>query len=392
MLRFLIGLLFGYCRVSVQTADPVRLINRLRQADIFIWAPKSKDTEMRFCCMKRAAPKMYDRLCTIGITDIKVKGCGIPFLLSTTVRKICFVTAAASFILLPLVCSNFVCRITVDGNTSVAAEDILETLALDGVKLYAYIPNLQLKDSRQQLLLSQPKLSWATLNLVGNTIEVIVHEKTGKQTVRDNQPCNIVAEYDGMICKAQVLCGKQLVKAGAAVRKGQLLVSGFLETETGHLSYLHAQGSFIAQVELQKSYTVDLDASDYTALEKGISHRSLQIFGCTVPLYHAGHSVTQPYTVFEQTKLLQIGDYTIPIGITLRNYTLYRETPATLTKTDAIEILNRRMEEYERYELEDAVVLGRNDTVTQDGSKLTLTSEFLLQTDIAKQVLIGVVE
>ena len=50
------------------------------------------------------------------------------------------------------------------------------------------------------------------------------------------------------------------------------------------------------------------------------------------------------------------------------------------------------MEEYERYELEDAVILGRNDTVTQDGSKLTLTSEFLLQTDIAKQVLIGVVE
>lgn len=391
MLQYLLRLLLGYCRFTVQTADPVRLLNRLHTQGIYFWKPDARQTRISFLCTKKSAPAVYRLLSGMGITDISVKGRGLPFLLSTLHRKIVFAAVLLLVIGVPLVSRLFVAEITVTGNQSVTTESILKALQAEGVKEYAYVPTLPLKQARQQLLLSQPKLSWATLNLTGNRIEVVVHEKTQSRPLRSDEPCNIVAACDGVICRMEVLSGKQMVSGKTAVREGQLLVSGFSETETGKLSYLHAQATVIAEIELQKSYTVDLGAADYVPSGERLSRYGLLFFGKELPLYRKAALPEQPYTVEKEKRLLEFGAVMLPFGLQKDTYTMYKEQPSTLTVTDAKAILQQRFSEYELYELSDAAVLSKDFSMKQKGDRLTMTGVYRVQRDIAREVKIGVI-
>ncbi len=390
MLSFLIRWFMGYCRFSAQTANPVRLLNRLHDKGITFRYPKIKEYRLQFTCTKASAAPVYRQLTAMGVGDITVKGIGLPFLLSTVWRKILFVTALLFLIGTPLVMQYFLVEIKVTGNQSLSREVIIEALEEIGIKPYAYLPGLELKTARQQLLLRQQRLSWASFHLDGNKLTVWVHEKKQNKPITPKEPCNIVAAYDGIICKMDVLYGKQVVKGKTAVRKGQLLVSGFLETEAGKLSYLHAQATVIAQIEMQKSYTVDLNAAEYVPTGKSKSRYSIELFGNKIPLYAAFGTQKMPYTVQTQTHTLQLGKTGFPLALQKETHTFYKEQTANLTKTDARAILEQRFAEYEIYELSDAAIVSKGFELTQKGSKITMTGHYCIQRDIAQCVKIEV--
>ncbi len=386
MFSLLIKILCGYCCIRVTSADPVRILNRLHDANIYFFRPMGEGCTLRFCCMKRDVPAVYRILRGYGITDIDLKGHGIPFLLFGVKRKIIAAVLLSLLIGIPLLSQYFLLEIEVSGNHSLTEEHILATLKEEGIRPYAYIPNLEIEEARQQLLLKQPKLSWATLNRIGNRLEVLVHEKTGSKPVLPEDPCNIVAASDGIICQMEVLSGKQVVKGKTAVKKGQLLVSGFSETEAGKLSYLHAQATVIAEVQLQKSYTVDLAAKDYLPTGEERNLCRLEAFGQTIPLYAASARPKQPFTVTHREKRMRLFGILLPFSCRTERYCLYEERPAALTETDAMAILTERFAEYERYELSDAAILSKGFETVKAGSKITVTGHYLVQRDIARTV------
>ncbi len=392
MLTFLIRLLLGYCHITVECADPVRILNRLHRQKLYFRKPRLADCALRFTCTKRNAPIIYRMLIGMGVHDIKVKGVGLPFLLLTARRKIAFALMLTLLIATPLVSRLFLAEIVVEGNSALSSESILTALEEVGVREYAYIPRLELKNARQQLLLLQPRLSFAALNLKGNRLEVLVHEKTGSAPIMPETPCNIVAASDGIICHMEVLSGKQIVKGKTAVKKGQLLVSGFMETETGKLSYLHAQATVIAEIEIQKSYTVDLCAVEYLPLEKGVTRYRLKLFGVWIPLLPNTSLPSHPYTLACKRYDMRLFDTMLPFSLQKEQYTLYEQTTASLTKTDAAAILQARFAEYEIYELSDAAILKKGFETVESGSKITVIGHYRIQRDIAQSVEIAVKE
>lgn len=159
MLQFLIRWLLGYCCFTVETAAPIRLYNRLHQQDIYFWRPKTLQTGAVFRCSRRSAGMAYDILRRQGVTQIEVKAHGLPTVLSTVGRRISFAAAVLLMLGAFLLPRFFVMDITISGSRSVPEESILAVLAKEGIREYAYIPRLPLKQARQQLLLSEPKLS-----------------------------------------------------------------------------------------------------------------------------------------------------------------------------------------------------------------------------------------
>ncbi len=390
MFVFILRLFGGYCRFEADTPNPVRLFNRLHQNGVYFWNPKVDQTRISFCCMKKHGGTVDSVFSDLGFTADTVRGHGLPFLLSSVKLRVIAGVILAAMILLPVISSFFVAEITVTGNRSIDESNILSLLASQGVSPYAYIPNIDVKQVRQSLLLGQPKLAWAAVNIEGNTVEVIVHEKSGDDYVLPDDPCNIVASCDAILYQLDVLSGKQVVFGKTAVHKGQLLVSGFLETEAGKLSYHHAQARALAEVTLTKSYTVDFTAPDYKMLDKTETRRSIWMFGREIKLYRAANLPKRPYAKKAEKNALSLFGIKLPLAFGRIEYTLYEETPSTLTKTDGVEILKRCFREYELYELEGDIILEKSfSTIEQDG-KLTMTGVYRVQTDIAKEVKIGI--
>ncbi len=377
--------LSGFCRFSAQAANPVRLFNRLHEEQIYFWKPKLDQTRLSFYCRRSNMQESLNICQKLGVSEITVKQIGLPHFFDTPIRK-CMACLILVLTLLPVfLVPNFVMDIRVSGNHSVSDESILQILEQEGIHRYSYIPGLPLKQARQQLLLSQPKLCWATVNLTGNELEVIVQEKTGCDVIMDTDPCNIVAATDGVLCRTEVLSGKQVVFGKVPVRKGQLLVSGFLETETGKLSYLHASAKMIAEVELQKSFTVDLQGEDYVPLSQTQKQYDFLCFGHVFSL-HKKPNIKQPYTISQQQTLFSIGKWKLPLGICCNTYTYYQKQSARLSQADADEILAQQFVDYETYELADAAIVEKNFAKQQEGSRVTMTGIYRVQMDLAKEV------
>lgn len=120
--------------------------------------------------------------------------------------------------------------VTVEGNRAVPTNLILENLSQCGLDFGASRQEVRSEKTKNRLLSAMPQLQWVGINTKGCVAVVTVKEGSpevnqGAVPTMDN----IVAAKDGIISELTVLRGTPLCKVGQAVRKGQVLVSGYAD-------------------------------------------------------------------------------------------------------------------------------------------------------------------
>ena len=381
-------LLTGFCHVRLQTASPVRILNRLQADGIPLYRPALSGTGLSFRCPGRDYARVCQLLQEAGIADAAVEKRGLPYFFATAGRKAGLFLFLSAFLLPALLLPHFVMEITVSGNRAVNSASIRAALAEEGVREYAFIPGLSLKEARQQLLLSQPRLCWAAVNLKGNRIEVLVKERSGSTVIRSTDPCNIVAAADGVLCRMEVFSGKPEVSGRTAVRKGQLLVSGLSETGTGELSCLHASARITAELVTEKTFSVNLHETDYLPCADRQKRRELLFFNGSLPLFFPGKEADSGpfYTAEQEEHYLSAGEFVFPLGLRTTTLTFYQARRAELTEADALVLLDRQFERYEKEELSRSAVLSSAYRQERSGDCISRTGVYRIQTDIAREV------
>ena len=90
-----------------------------------------------------------------------------------------------------------------------------------------------------------------------NLIVKVVEADEKPEIINEDEYCNIVAKKDGIIAKVNAQNGTPIVKEGDTVKKGDVLVQGWLEGKYTDNRYVHAEGEVIAKVwysEKEKIY------------------------------------------------------------------------------------------------------------------------------------------
>ena len=140
-----------------------------------------------------------------------------------------------AFFLIILVLASYlpsrVLFVSVEGNTSVPTNKILEAAAQCGIGFGASRRQVRSEVMKNALLQKIPQLQWAGINTSGCTAVISVREKTTQETPKstDKQVCSIVAARDGIIQNYTVYQGNPLCFVGQAVKAGQTLVSGYID-------------------------------------------------------------------------------------------------------------------------------------------------------------------
>lgn len=142
----------------------------------------------------------------------------------------------------------YVWEIELKGNENISDGEILGALAQCGVESGAFWPAFSADSIRSQVLYRIPELSWITVNMHGSLAEVIVVERNSPPEMIYEGACsNIVSDKDAFIIEVKALEGKSLVKAGDAVKKGDILISGIVESSFSPPRFLHCLGSVKAE-------------------------------------------------------------------------------------------------------------------------------------------------
>lgn len=287
-------------------------------------------------------------------------------------------------IMLIFYCSNTVLRIEVYGNESISDERVKSILADNGIRIGAFIPSLDLRDSEQRILTALDSFSWIGIRSSGCRILVDISELTEKpEIIPISTPCNVVAACDAQIVDIRnVYLGMLVPMLYDGVRKGDILISGTVDGKLDHDYFVHAMGEVIGRYDREVTFEQPyFDSVINYGSEK--TKKSLYLFGLRIPLYLNKEEKFE-YEYSEEIKYAQLFGLELPIGTVEAEIKPYTVDEIEYSPEQAKILLESRITLYEKNFLEgkDITVVGKKVDFTEDDGKMTVRVEYCLESDI----------
>ncbi len=267
----------------------------------------------------------------------------------------------------------YVWEIEISGNDTVSDGKILSALAESGVESGAFWPGFSADNIRSEVLALIPELSWITVNMHGSLAEVVTVERQEKpEMVFEGECASIAADKAGFVRRVQALAGQAAVKAGEMVQKGDMLISGALESSFAPPRFIRAQGSVIGETNTEYIAVTPqkLSLRRYTGEEK---QRFALIFGNNRINFYSDSSISYGFC----DKIISVWDFkipglfTLPVSLVRESFRSYEPENFQREKFAAGESLKECLRDTLRIELGTGELLGEKMSLSSSGQLFT---------------------
>ncbi|MCD8025648.1 MAG: sporulation protein YqfD [Clostridiales bacterium] len=385
MLVKIIRFVLGYVDFIVCGKFPERFINLTSRNGINLWnSVPIKDgltasmSVSDYRNIRRTAKKSRVTL------KIKAKH-GLPFIIKKYKPRVGIAAGTAVGIILLLVLSRFIWSIEITGNRQLSDTYLTEVLRENGVTAGAYTAGIDVEAVERNISLSVSNISWMSINIKGSVATVEIKEKVKKPEISTNSaPCNIKAAADGVITDIKSSSGEIKVLKGSGVAKGDLLVSGILETNAETIEYVHAEAVVYADVISEKEFTLPDEIEYYSLTENKTDRSRLSFlcfeFPCTLSFEVFDNSVSEI-----NSKNLFADDTVLPLGIkTETTYELIKQT-AVIDEATAENYFKNEMLLYEIFEKPGSALVNRSQTISKDTNGYICNTVYTFNENIAQE-------
>ena len=357
-----IPFLGGMCRLEIVCADTVRLLNTLTNAQL-----QMKDVVYRndltveltipasqYRVLKEIADKQGAKVTRLGIKGFVNS---MQILVKRPVLTACFLLLFLATCYLP----SRILFVSVEGNTTIPTKAILEAVENCGISFGTSRRSIRSEVIKNTLLQQIPQLQWAGVNTVGCTAIVSVKEKTvsEKQEDTEQRVSSIVAIRDGIIQDCTVLQGSSLCTVGQAVKAGQTLVSGYVNTgllirgtqADAEISALTARDVEIIAPRADKG------RGDIT----GVSRKYSVKFGKNLINFYkdSGHPHTECVKIYLERYLTLPGGFRLPVALITETVYHYEFTEENAVSSENMQWLEQYAEDYLQSQMIGGQILSR---------------------------------
>jgi len=219
------------------------------------------------------------------------------------------------------------------------------------------------------------------LNIEGSLITVNVTEVKNQPQEKSKNPTNIIASETGIIKKIDVTSGNVLVNVGDAVAKGDVLVSGIIESMNSTV-FVHSRGVVTAEVEKTLSLSGKFEETVKHRTGKVKKRFKLGVFGVDLPLYFS--KPKERAEVESSIERLEILKRKLPFFIKEDKYYLTEQRKISKTPSELKEKLYADMKkQLTKYKNTEVTVIDEVYEETESGAELKLIISLI--TDIAEQ-------
>ncbi|MBO5980986.1 MAG: sporulation protein YqfD [Clostridia bacterium] len=329
--------ILGSYTLSLPKEKAPDLFNLCKEKGVFFFAPVAEDDKVYvkvslFSC--KAFVELAESLeISAEITERK----GLPFLVSRYRKRYGIyigIILSAAFMLFS---SMHIWEINITGNQNIKKEEILKILALHGIRVGTFIPDIDADLTAEYILLEYSPLSSLAINVKGTvaTVDVIERVKKPESEFAEDGYCNLVAEEDGIITNVIAAEGHPEIKIGDVVTGGQLLVNGIVENRYGAFKIVNAKGYVYADVYKDIEFDIPLSYSgkEYTGKEK--TKREIYIIGFPVKLYRTQESPFELCDITAVEENLEIFGLKLPVKVSKAVYREYVTVEYQITEQEA---------------------------------------------------------
>lgn len=327
-LQILKNYILGYVKITIEGYFIERLINLCMKNRILLWNSKRKkstllEANISIKDFRRIIEFAKQSKCRVKIKAKK----GLPFIFNKYKKRKIFFIFLCLIVVGILSLSNFVWNIEITGNTTIAGEELMQSLKEEGLNIGSLKSKIDTKEIINKMRLNRNDLAWIGIELKGtNAIVKIVEADQKPEIIPEDEYCNIVAIKPAMIVKVNAINGTPLVKEGDIVKENTPLIGGWLEGKYTGMRYVHANGSVQGKVWYSEKQKIEL--KQVVASKNGNSETkySLRLNNFTINFYKTLSKFEKYDTIEENKKLKLFSDFYLPIEIIKKtNYELLDE-------------------------------------------------------------------
>ena len=373
--------------MEATSADQASFIYRLNEMGIPVGDVQASD-DVTFCFtvsrQNLTAVRKFAEQKGVSVKILSYRGLFWP--IASLRHRLVLVTGLIILLLLGIFLPSRILFVTVEGNTGIATNRILEAAETAGICFGASRREVRSEKVKNLLLDYLPQLQWAGVNTYGCTAVISVRERAEamRQTDR-NAVSDLVADCDGIITSCVVTGGTALCSPGQAVRKGQILVSGHTDCG-GVATAVRAQGEIFAETRHVFSCRMPLSVQTRVSQKEERYKISVQ-FGKKRINFYKGSGIydTSCVKMISQYHLTLPGGYRLPVSVTVETITAFELEPGTHTQADAVLLLSGYAKDYLRQHQIALTVLDAHEVFSVREDFCALSGQYVCTEMIARE-------
>lgn len=283
--------------------------------------------------------------------------------------------------------SKFVWKVEIVGNLTTPDTEIINSLEDVGFSLGSYIPNINYSDLHNKFLINEKRISWISINIRGNVATVMVREKESEHNSEKLNYTNVIAKEDGQIKLISVIEGKKQIIIGDVVKKGDLLISGVINSQSQGVRYVNAKGNILAYVNKEIVVKIPLEHQEKLYKNDSMIETKYTFFKNNIFLYKNYNKKSELYDIIEKSEYIYVfNKIKLPIKKTTTKYYQYEYKNAVYSKNEALEVaLNKLNHEIEIIS-KNAEVISKNIKTSFENNEIILKCNCYCIEDIAECV------
>ena len=363
----------GNCTVSVPAPHRTAAMNLCMQMGLqytrFAWCETGS---VQFSCTASSARRFLAACRARDIEAEIVAYRGLPKLAMRLGKRAGLVVGGVLAVALIILSGLFVWDVQVSGNETLTEGEIIEELRACGFGVGSYLPALRVREIENRVLMASEKIGWLSINTEGTVarVQIIEHisgATDGEDASSFKKPANLVAARDGQIEYLELYRGNVAVSVGQAVKKGELLVSGLYDSQTGGFRYTRAAGRVMARTERVLEVEIPLSFEQKVYDEPYLQQIELGFFNFSHKFFkNSGNSDILCDIIKYNADLGQLGQNRLPVSLSRTEVHPYHIETRGRTAEEALELCYEELSR-QLSSLSGEVQLLQKEIVTEVG-------------------------
>ena len=329
--KILINFIFGYLNVELEGYYIERFINTCISKKIFLWGIKRTKSTILLANIGAEDFKTVAKIAKKHGCKIKIKNkSGLPFILRKYKKRKIFLIFLIALFATIYTLSKFIWNIELTGNTHISSEEIINILQEEGLKVGSLKSKVDKEKIINKIRYKREDIAWIGIEITGTNANIKIVEADSKpEIVDENEHCNIIATKDGVIEKISAQNGTLMVKKGDSVKKGDILIAGWMEGKYTGKNYVNANGEVKAKITYLQNEKIEKKEVKKVQTGNYENKYSIKFNNFKINLYKTLSKYEKYDTIYTNKKIKLFSNFYLPIEVI--KYTNYEVTESENT-------------------------------------------------------------
>lgn len=380
MINKLLEYIKGWLYISVVGNNLERFLNICNHNEINMQNVEYKDS----CLSIKIDIKDFKKLKEIAKkTKVHIKiveRYGLPFFLFKNRKRKMFLAGIITALLIVYLMSLHIWQITFEGNYSYTDDELMDFLVEQGIEAGIKKDKCNTEKIEKAIRNKYNDVKWASIEIVGTRLIIHIKENFNEIIEKSTEDSySIVANCDAEIISIVTGKGTPMVKAGDAVKTGDVLIGGYYDimSDFGELlttNRVQADGIILAKTKYSVNETINRDYEEKVYTDNYSEKYELRILNKKIEFDWFSRKYEKYEAILNENQLAIGENFYLPVYLVKKTEREYDIFSKKYTDEEAYRVGQKIIDDFLQKLIEKGIQITQNNVKIEVNEKSIVIS------------------